>query len=251
MVMPNAVAELTASALAESGDSPQRYIRGLRAACEESPPPFGKRWYGDLYREASSSPEWLAQSLVGNAAKEGEGAQKLWDLACRIDDPGIAEQVRRHAIDESRHSRVYVAMLGLTFPGAISDELRPLLKELSPGYSARDQLEVGVPSSLEQVIDELVQVNIGEIRTRIHQLLLRPVIMTYSAEAEHVRLSGLLESILSDETRHVAYTATLLEALSDQDEHLQDFIRTTFGQRLREFNEITLDEVDGRSFEGA
>ena len=101
------------------------------------------------------------------------------------------------------------------------------------------------------MIDELVQVNIGEIRTRIHQLLLRPVIMTYSAEAEHVRLSGLLESILSDETRHVAYTATLLEALSDQDEHLQDFIRTTFGQRLREFNEITLDEVDGRSFEGA
>ena len=75
----NAVAELTASALAESGDSPRQYIVGLRAACEESPPPFGKRWYGDLYREASSSPEWLAQSLVGNAAKEGEGAQKLWD----------------------------------------------------------------------------------------------------------------------------------------------------------------------------
>ncbi len=142
-------------------------------------------------------------------------------------------------------------MLGLTFPGAISDDLRPLLKGLSPGYSTRDQLEVGVPSSLEQVIDELVQVNIGEIRTRIHQLLLRPVIMTYSAKAEHTRLSGLLQSILSDETRHVAYTATLLEAFIDQDEHLQDFIRTTFRQRLREFNEITLDEVDGRSFEGA
>ena len=107
------------------------------------------------------------------------------------------------------------------------------------------------PSSLEQVIDELVQVNIGEIRTRIHQLLLRPVIMTYSAEMDHSRLSGLLQSILSDETRHVAYTATLLEAFIDQDEHLQDFIRTTFRQRLREFNEITLDEVDGRSFEGA
>lgn len=247
----NAVAELTASALAESGDSPRQYISGLRAACEESPPPFGKRWYGDLYREASSSPEWLAQSLVGNAAKEGEGAQKLWDLACRIDDPGIAEQVRRHAIDESRHSRVYVGMLELTFPGAISDDLRPLLKQLSPGYSARDRLDVGAPSSLEQVIDELVQVNIGEIRTRIHQLLLRPVIMTYSAETDHTKLSGLLQSILSDETRHVAYTATLLETFIDQDQHLQDFIRTTFRQRLQEFNEITLDEVDGRSFEGA
>lgn len=246
----NPVAELTSAAFVGDGlEVPAKYIDSLQDATASKPPPFGTAWYGQRYREVATNPDWLANSLVGNAAKEGEGAQKLWDLACRTADPQTSEAIRIHAIDEARHARMYIAMLDLTFPGAVSDELRPTLRALSPGYSSSSKLTPNSPSSTERVLDELVQINIGEIRTRIHQMLLRPMILAHCQKERHEKLSILLSSILADETRHVAYTADILEASLNSD--LQDFVRTTMRGRLAEFNEITLDEVDGRTFDGA
>src|SRR5712692_2464578 len=113
------VADLTVEALRASRiEDLERYVAILRASCNAHPPPFGMAWYGDRFRRFASDPQWLATCLVANAEKEGQGSRKLWQLSGRASDSDIAEQVRLHAIDESRHSLLYIAMLNLTFPEA-------------------------------------------------------------------------------------------------------------------------------------
>src|SRR2546422_631913 len=83
----NIVAELTVAALRTyGGDAWPHYGQALISACKKSPPPFGTRAYGEIYRDAAADPYWLAVSLMTNAEREGEGAGHLWDLAaCTAD----------------------------------------------------------------------------------------------------------------------------------------------------------------------
>lgn len=236
------VVSLTLNALRARGSGPLKgYARSLGAACASFPPPFGMAWYGKRFRDLVIDPNWLALALVGNAEKEGEGSRLLWRLAGRTADPDVADQIRWHAIDESRHARMYIAMLETAFPGAIPDELRPSLKAFSPGYGLRDRPPVLPPAPAERVLDELIQMNLGEIRTRIHQLLLGPVIRVYCPPARRRRLARILDSLMDDETRHIEYTARLIErAIARGD---GEFVYRTMARRLNQFNKITLAEV--------
>jgi uncharacterized ferritin-like protein (DUF455 family) len=97
------------------------------------------------------------------------------------------------------------------------------------------------------MLDELSQMNIGEIRTRIHQLLMRPVIRAYCRETMRPRLQRVLDRLLNDETRHIKYTARLIDRLSSGREQAAISV---FSTRLAEFNEITLREVGQAQFIG-
>lgn len=243
------VADDTVAALRAADTEPlPQYEASLRAACEASPPPFGMAWYGETYRSVASDPAWLALSLIANAEKEAEGSRKLWSLVARTADPAVAEAVRVHAVDESRHALLYIAMCDLVFPDAMDPELRAHADGLSPRYSMRDVPPPEPPSSAEQVIDELIQMNIGEIRTRIHQLLMRPVIHAYCAPERRDRLMRVLDSLLADETKHVQYTARLIDAAAGAGH--QELVREVTRQRVHEFNQITMDEVGEARFVG-
>lgn len=224
------------------------YELALETACEESPPPFGQAWYGEKYRAVASDPGWLASSLIANAEKEGEGSRKLWTLVARCPEPDIAEAIRQHAIDESRHALLYVAMCELVFPGALEGEVKEYADSLSPRYSPRDFPQPARKASREIVLDELIQMNIGEIRTRIHQLLMRPVITAYCPPDRQERLQKLLDSLMDDETRHIEYTARLIDSAALQG--YSDFIVETALQRVKDFNALTLDEVGESRFIG-
>ena len=241
------VVDLTLAALRDRGTG---YLPGyetaLSVACDVQPPPYGMAWYGEKYRSVAVDPEWLARSLIANAAKEGEGATKLWSLAGRARDDAIREAVRLHAVDESRHARYYIALLDLAFPSAVDHATRSELVKLSPGYAASDQPVRQVPAIDKEIWDELIQMNIGEIRTRIHQLLLRPVIRLHCPSYNQNRLNNLLDSLLDDETRHIEYTAQLIELAYTKD---PEFVRATMLRRMADFNEITLAEVGGSTFE--
>jgi hypothetical protein len=242
------VAEDTIQALRANGtERLPVYESALRAACTAHPPPFGQAWYGDRYRAVASDPVWLAASLVANAEKEGEGARKLWTLSGRTPDSQVAEAIRRHAIDESRHAMMYVAMCELVFPDALAGEIEQHARSLSPRYSSDD------PPSLakappELILDDLIQMNIGEIRTRIHQLLLRPMIVAHCPVERQQRLSRVLDALLDDETRHVQYTARLIEKAAEGGH--AGSIQATLAVRLNDFNAITLDETAAERFIG-
>jgi hypothetical protein len=238
------VPSLTVASAEERIGPLPRYAEFLSQACVVVPPPYGMAWYGERYRD----PDWLAGSLVDNAAKEGEGAKKLWELAGAITDPAVAQRVRRHALDESLHARYYIRMIDLAFPGSIGADLRSDLEALSPGYSPQALPPHQEPRSDERLLDELVQINIGEIRTRIHQMLLRPVLTVYCPDANTRALVRLLQRLLKDETKHVAYTAHLIDRFSSGRERK---VGELFTARVHDFNLITLSEVGEELYDGA
>lgn len=245
--MTTHVAELTSAALRECGTEVLvSYERSLCAACEATPPPFGFDWYGDAYRQLAINPYWLIQSLISNAAKEGEGATELWNISGQITDTTVAEAVRRHAIDESRHSRYYIRLLSLAFPGAADEALLRQLIKLSPGYKLAERPDRTTARDYADIIDLLIQTNLGEIRTRIHQLLMRPVLIAFCPSPNQSRLLRILDSLLVDETRHIQYTARIIERACGNG--YEEFVHDTIGQRLDQFNRLTTTELGKQVF---
>ncbi len=245
----SAVADLTLDALhAHGAGSLHLYAACLRKVCESDPPPFGLRWYGEKYRGLASDPSWLAMSLLQNAQVEGDGSRKLWNLSGRTRSIVVADHVRRHAVDESRHALLYVAMTRAAFPQALDTELEDMLSDVSPRYSSHDVPAALEASSDDWVLDELIQMNIGEIRTRINQLLLRPMVQAHAPEQARPTLQRLLDALLLDETRHIAYTAKLIEAAAAGGQ--RSYVENVMARRVGDFNEITIQEVGTETFAG-
>lgn len=247
-----AIAELTIAGMREYSSEPLPQFEALLCSVFETyPAPFGQAWYGDLYREKARDPEWFAASLVINAEKEGEGARRLWQMAAETAEPATARQIRRHAVDEARHANLYLAMLGTTFPDCADEETTRYFRTISPNYRVKDAPEAAAAcADPRQTLDGLVQMNIGELRTRIHQLMLEPVLLAYCpAQADRRKLISMLRSIIRDETKHIHYTAVLLEQAARAGHG--KLVRDLMFWRARQFCELTLDEVGQGSFEGS
>lgn len=251
----NIVAGMTIEALRQHGvvELPA-YDRALAAACTAFPPPFGENEYGDLYRRSAVDPDWVALSLLTAAQSEGEGARHLWDMAACTPDAEIARQIQQHAIDEARHSRGYITLLGFIFPEAADEGLRTRLRHLSPRYTGDSPLTptAGSPYAYPATVDELIQMNIAEIRTRIYHLLQRPVLLDHSCKTNQnqcPRVRQILDRLLIDETRHIAYTARLIDraAQASGSEQITDLMR----ERVKDFNEITEEEMARRTLVAA
>lgn len=246
----NAVAELTAKALCPRGGAAWRHYReALATACRKAPPPFGTQAYGEIYRDAARDPNWMALSLIQNAEGEGEGSRHLWDLAACTPDARVAAQVKAHAIDESRHSRAYVAMLDLAFPDVADDEFHASLTALAPGYTHRSPLaaQEGSPYASAITLDDLIQMNIAEIRTLVHHLLQRPVLVAYCAPERRGRLARVLDSLRRDEIGHIAYTAALIEDFARRGKG--STVKRLMQERMSDFNEITNQDLGKNVFE--
>jgi hypothetical protein len=242
----NVVARMITRALQDHGvQELPIYRRILTLSCNELPPPFGRREYGELFRASAADPHWMALSLATNSQSEGDGSQHLWDLAASTRDTDIARQIQYHAIDESRHSRTYVKLLELIF--SVDETLATQLRQLSPNYTKATPLiaRKGSPFAHPVTVDELIQMNLAEIRTRIHQLLQRPVLLAYCRPDQRAQVRRILDSLLFDETRHIAYTACLIERAAEESgvAEVIDLMR----ERVRDFNEITDDEIARRS----
>lgn len=225
------------------------YERALTRACKAAPPPYGQAAYGDLYREAATDATWLAISLVTNAEREGDGATRLWSLAACTEDPSLAAELKRHAIDESNHSRMYLRLADLAFPDAIAPEFRAQLKALSPGYTRtlEPAAVAGSPFSHAISLDDLIQMNIAEIRTTVHHLLQRPMLLEHAAPSRRGTIVRLLDTLLRDEVAHVAYTAKLIERHVPQVG--PEAVMRLFAERLQDFNDVTRSELQRQVFD--
>lgn len=238
----NVVAEITLEALKQHQVGPlERYGECLRATFEAHPPPFSAAWYGDKFREMARDREWFANIIVGNASTEGWGSGKLWYLAGKTHDAHISALIQQHAMDEARHSRMYSSMVEKIFPGTVTEALRGELKTLAPTYRFGDKPERLPPYSQQDILDNLFQMNVAEMRTLVNQLLARPVLLTYCPEESQASLTRMLDRLMWDEARHVGYTAQLIEqALATPD---AVFLRDIIPLRVHQLNELTLDEV--------
>lgn len=220
----------------------------LTNAVDSSPPPFAENWFGRRYFELATRADWFAQSLVANAALEGYGARQIWKFADRVADDGYAQAVRKHALDESRHSTMFVAMLRMVFPGAtIDDASDGTLRDLQPRFSSRSHPPIQKRSERElysgaRLLDELVQVHITEIRALVLQYLLRSALLAYAEAPYRSRLEKMSSSLIRDESRHIEYTAKIFEVEAQKGN--AELLFSTFSERLAEFNDLTLLELE-------
>jgi len=226
-----------------------RYLTALDKALDEEPPPFGTEDYSNTYRNASASGQWLAMSLITNAEREGDGAKRLWSLAACSDNDEERQLLKRHACDESSHALAYLALLDLAFPGAVDTTFRTQLNQLSPHFSM--SLEPypieGSPYARKPSVDDYMQMNIAEIRTTIHHLMQRQALSEHCPPENMARATKVLDSLLRDELSHVAYTAVLLEARAEAAD--PEKFQQLFRKRLRDFNDITKEELGERVFD--
>ncbi len=226
-----------------------KYFTALDKALKRSPPPFDTANYTQEFEAAAENPHWLATSLITNSQREGDGATRLWSLAACCDDEETTQQLKKHAIDESGHSFVYLKLLDLVFPGAVTDDFREELKTLSPqySYSQDPQIVDGSPYARVPSLDDFIQMNIAEIRTTIHHLMQRKAIAQYCPPENLKKVQVLMDALMQDEMDHVAYTARIIEDLTDEGNI--DVMEELYNRRLMDFNNITEQELKEKIFD--
>jgi hypothetical protein len=224
------------------------YVAALEAAFQHEPPPYSAPGYAQLYSEVARSAQWLVISLMSNAEREGDGSRRLWSLAACAENEEERRLLKRHSVDESRHSLAYLALLDLTFPGSVSAQFRAELNSLSPHYSMSQELVAveGSPYARTPSIDDFVQMNIAEIRTALHHRMQRRAIDAHCPPENRARARKILDVIYGDELSHVAYSAELIEKKAE--EIGQRSLREMFCRRVCDFNRITRQELGDAAF---
>lgn len=242
------VAEIVFRANAgEGGAGYSSYGECLLRALGEYPPPFGMAWYGKQYRSYACDPYWLATSLVANSDVEADGAKKLWNLASQASGD-LSDKLRRHSADESGHARLYINLLYRVFPSSLGSDLRETLGCLNLDMRCETKLEMQREMSEVDLLDNVIQINLGEIRTLIHQMLMAPMLIEHSNSEEKNVVSRLLQALRRDEVRHIAYTSEVIERYASLGH--KEFILETMKKRLAFFNEMTLNQVSALVVDG-
>lgn len=230
----------------EAGSALNWFGESLAAARTRYPPPFDSPSYRTAYMTCARDPYWVATSLVANSLAEAKGARGLWQIS-RFASKDIAQAIRRHAIDEARHARLYLTMLKDIFPTYIENAALHLLQQELPEFRMENATPDSGKASDLAMIDDLIQINIGEIRTRIHAQFQQPILMKYSHPSIRSRTNRILRSILRDEDRHIQYTSEIIERFAFGGH--SEFISATTERRLVEFSEITRLQVRADLFE--
>lgn len=230
---------LLRSIFADSGAvGMENYLGWVDAAFQQHPPPFGLKWYGEKYRKLASRSGWLEDSLRVNAEKEAAGADWLGAFASVNGDSHAAKQILRHALDEARHARIYLALLQTVFPNA-KDAAKDLeaLNARHPVGRVKALATASACWDGHRLLDNLIQINLVEMRTLVNQMLMRPVLRSYCGDLAEQRM----QSLLNDEVRHLSYTARIIQTQAVQE--ARDFVETTIQERVARLNELTLVEV--------
>ncbi len=241
------IAELSLEMLGALGKCPT-YTGAMTEALALEPPPFDTAPYDTLYRDSAKDTQWMATSLITNSEREGDGSRRLWSLAAFADD-GEREQLKQHAVDESKHSLMYLSMLDLVFPSSVLPEFRRELRQLSPGFSMHQTLTPvpGSPYAKEPTMDDFLQMNIAEIRTTIHHVLQRQALGLHCPPQNREALKSIQDCLLRDELAHVGYTAVIIERRARDLDRRK--VVGLFVRRFHNFNQITLEELGDNAFD--
>jgi len=219
------------------------YSEALTRAFEKVDPVFTRKQYADFFWHCSKTvPGWLPNVVLASASKESEGSMSLLSLWQSMRNVEFAEKwVLFHAKDESRHSRVFVRLVDLTFPNFFQQaQLRAVQESLN--RITDDDLHKKGHIEDDVLMDYLMQINMGEIRTRIHMHLLAPLFYNLAPKENQPQVGKILKGLESDEVRHIAYTVNILERWA-QDGN-QSRLKNIYENRTSFFHRRTIRETE-------
>lgn len=238
------VADLLSEVRLFSDNDLPHYTDCVQNAHRDIEPVYMKARYAEFFFHcASTVPGWLARVVLANADAESQGSEKLhylWRGA--VSNQRISSDVLEHARDEAGHSRIFVSLVDAIFPRLYAEEAlnekRKGLFKLDAGAlkAQRFSLDEG------DLIDHLVQMNMGETRTRIHMQLLSPVLYAFTPPDARPMVSQTLQCLVTDEVRHINYTAQFIEAWCENGD--ADRIALLYENRLREFHRLTIEQTE-------
>jgi hypothetical protein len=219
------------------------YSDCINRAFDAVAPVFTKKRYSDFFFHcASIVPGWLARVVIANADAESHGSEKLhylWRGA--VGNQKVSTDVLEHAKDEAGHSRIFVSLVQEIFPNAYGEaalaDKRKSLFRIDKAALEADRFRLAE----DQLIDHLVQMNMGEIRTRIHMQLLSPVLFAFTPSNAREHVSNTLHRLVTDEVRHINYTARFIEAWCENGDRTR--IRDLYTCRLRDFHKVTIEQT--------
>jgi hypothetical protein len=228
-----------------TGNDLPRFTECVQRAFKEVAPIFLRPRYGEFFWHCSSTvPGWLPRVVLANARMESDGSAKLLSLWQDINySSEIEDQVLFHATDEARHSRLFVKLVSMAFPGMFADGALSTYRGKLTKIEKHKLVKSATPIDVKALIDNLVQMNMGEIRTRLHMELIAPVLHAFTPDESKAELECMLQGLAHDEIVHIGYIAGILEEMcADGDSEL---VRSLYVRRLRDFNELTRDQTQG------
>ena len=218
------------------------YSSALRNAFLKIDPVFVREDYAKFFFHcASTVPGWIQRVVLANGKGESEGSERLLRLWQGIDyNDGVAREVMAHARDESRHARMFVHITQAAFPSFVAeDELHRFANSLPDVRTMEPSKAAAIPEN--HLIDHLVQMNIGEIRTRLHMHLFAPIVCYLAPEENKPLLRNAFGVLAADEMHHIGYTARLMEAWAENGN--AQLIEKLYLGRLNTFNKITVEHT--------
>lgn len=219
------------------------YYSALNHACISNPPPYGKAWFGEEYRRMAKDPSWFANLIISDVDLEGYSAKQLWNYAESISEPELSHDLRIHAVDESRHSRIFSNVLFWIFPTLANESLNSQLDAMSPKLNITDISKKSSEHNLmsyHEILNSLILVNLFEIKALVLQRLLQPTLFAYSTSNIIPKLQRVTNSLINDELRHIRYTAHYIEKAAN--EGYGDYIHTAMEDFQKYLNKITAEQ---------
>ena len=227
------------------GEDLSKYLTALHWSFQDEPPPFGTVTYTDMYRRASSNPQWMAVSLIKQAERAGRVAIHLWGLAAAANEPVERQVLKHHAVRKSDDVRSRLDVVDLTFPGVVDPALRASLDELSPGYvmerpfSSDSEPSGGQPPSTP----DLLAANHLAIRAVALQVMERAAVPAHSPAENLAEVTALLDRFVIDGLTLVCDTARLVEnRVKDMDaREVAELSSRCLGRTIRDTSEEPID----------
>lgn len=206
-------------------------------------PVFTKPKYVDFFWQcATTVPGWIAEVVLANADAESQGSKKLLDLwkSTKISKE-IEDSILFHARDESRHSHLFVKLVSIAFPEANSNgELLKIRNGLTK-INNRDLIKDENSVTDDILLDHLIQMNMGEIRTLIHMHFLGPVIFALTPKESKDKVYTILQGLAKDEVVHIGYTSKLIEDWCIDKNF--DLAKQVYHDRLKDFHKLTVSQT--------
>ncbi len=243
--MSNIVSDIVIAKLSDPTLPPlDLYFEALKESCEASPPPFGEQWFGNNFRSHSVDANWFADLLSRDSYMEGYSAKQIYAYAHSVENQRIAESLKRHAMDEASHSKVFVRFLCMLFPQAMDEANLAIVKGYSPdltqiNFTHTDELKESMDN--DSVLSTLVQINLFEIQALFLQFLLKPCVMAYCPKEHAGAAEALCNRLISDELNHIRYTANFIQEAADSGS--KDLIFSGMKDFQNYLGDLTLSEL--------
>jgi len=226
-----------------SNDDLSRYTVLMKDAFQQVGPIFTKPQYVDFFWHcASTVPGWIADVVLANADAESQGAKKLVDLwKSTTIDKEIEDSILFHAKDEARHSHLFVKLDSIAFPESNTDGELSKIKDGLTKINSHDLVKDGVSVSNYDLLDYLVQMNMGEIRTLVHMHFLGPVIFAMTPKESKDKVYTILQGLAKDEVIHIGYTSKLIEDWCNDSNYT--VAKHLYHNRLMDFHKLTVSQT--------